>query len=412
MSPKAIGVIDDEPRIVELLTTFFEIKGYTVHGAYSGEEGLVMVQGTRPDALLLDLMLPDIGGFEVLERLRAQPDFATLPVVIISARIDPEAKTRADRAGANAYMTKPLNFPDLLAELERLTSQPSAQAAAGPDAAFWQRVIAAGYAIPEGHTVADLTPTLLGFLGSTDPALRDEIAYGVLARWIIEGGHYAPDALRAMIQQLTPNLRAGIDEQGTDSVYLRSFSALILAAIVYYDNHKQPFLTEAEVRALADQVVAYFADEQDVRGYIPGQGWAHSCAHTADLIDELGKHRHLGAAELRTLLDAIAAKVTQPTGTTYQHDEDDRMSTAALAILKRAELGQPAARQWLDSLGDLIRRKPRASIIDSPADYSAYLNTKNFLRSLYVRMASEEDLPPAMKALQPAVLDVLKTYSV
>ncbi len=122
MAQKTIVVVDDEPRIVDMITTFLTIKGFTVHGGYTGEEGLVMVQGFKPDALLLDLMLPDMDGFEVLERLRAQPDFAALPVVIISARADPEAKTRAARAGANGYMTKPVRFSELLAELERLAN--------------------------------------------------------------------------------------------------------------------------------------------------------------------------------------------------------------------------------------------------------------------------------------------------
>ncbi|MBN1564107.1 MAG: response regulator [Anaerolineae bacterium] len=122
MSGKTIAVVDDEPFTVEMITMFFRMKGYTVHGVHSGTEGLIVVQNEKPDVLLLDLMMPDIEGFEVAERLRAMPEFVDLPIVVISARIDSEARQRAMAAGATAYMTKPLKMPEVLAEVERVTA--------------------------------------------------------------------------------------------------------------------------------------------------------------------------------------------------------------------------------------------------------------------------------------------------
>jgi DNA-binding response OmpR family regulator len=124
MSGKVIAIVDDEPHMVDMLSTFLQIKGYQTRGAYSGEEGVTLVQNENPDALLLDLMLPDIEGFEVCQRLRAIPTYATLPILIVTARTDPESRTRADKVGANAYLTKPVKFPELMAELERLFSAP------------------------------------------------------------------------------------------------------------------------------------------------------------------------------------------------------------------------------------------------------------------------------------------------
>lgn len=120
MTGKTVVIVDDEPTMVDMLTTFLTMKGFQVHGAYTGMAGLDAVEQVGPDVLLLDLMLPDIDGFEVCRRLRAIPAFAALPIVIISARIDAEAIERARRAGADAYLTKPLRFPELLEQIEKL----------------------------------------------------------------------------------------------------------------------------------------------------------------------------------------------------------------------------------------------------------------------------------------------------
>ncbi len=124
---QVVLVVDDEPFIVDMVTTYLGIKGYEVRGAYTGEDGLTLIPLEKPDILLLDLMLPDMEGFEVCARVRAMPDFARMPVVIISARIEPESKARAEKAGANGYLTKPIKMPELLAEVKKLLSVPLIQ---------------------------------------------------------------------------------------------------------------------------------------------------------------------------------------------------------------------------------------------------------------------------------------------
>lgn len=122
MSGKTVVIVDDEPAMVDMLTTFLTMKGFQVHGAYTGMAGLDAIERVHPDIVLLDLMLPDIDGFEVCRRLRSNPAYASLPVVIISARAETEAVERAMGAGANAYMVKPLRFPELLEEIAKLVS--------------------------------------------------------------------------------------------------------------------------------------------------------------------------------------------------------------------------------------------------------------------------------------------------
>lgn len=113
-------IVDDEQFTVDMLQTFLEINGYQVFGAYNGEDGLVLVQVERPEVIILDLMLPDIEGYEVCRRLRTGPDTAHLPILILSARAEAASRERAILAGADGYLTKPVQFPVLLSELTRL----------------------------------------------------------------------------------------------------------------------------------------------------------------------------------------------------------------------------------------------------------------------------------------------------
>ncbi|MBN2304160.1 MAG: response regulator [Anaerolineae bacterium] len=120
MSQKVIAVVDDEPLIVDMLTTFLTVKGFMVRGVNSGEEGLTLVEVENPDLLILDLMMPDIEGFDVLVELRKTPPFDRLPILVLTARTDSRARERAMQCGADGFLTKPVKFPDLLIEIERL----------------------------------------------------------------------------------------------------------------------------------------------------------------------------------------------------------------------------------------------------------------------------------------------------
>jgi hypothetical protein len=90
---------------------------------------------------------------------------------------------------------------------------------------FWQAIIDAEYAVPAGHTARDLTVELMGYLGSPDPRLRDDIAYGILARWITRGV-LPPADLRPLIAPLAANFRQGIDAPQTEA----GAAALVLGA--------------------------------------------------------------------------------------------------------------------------------------------------------------------------------------
>ena len=115
-------IVDDEPFTIDMLQTFLEINGYEIFSALNGEDGLVLVQVEQPDIMILDLMLPDIEGYEVCQRLRSVPDTSALPILILSARAEASSRERAIKAGADGYLTKPVQFAELLSELTRMQS--------------------------------------------------------------------------------------------------------------------------------------------------------------------------------------------------------------------------------------------------------------------------------------------------
>lgn len=266
------------------------------------------------------------------------------------------------------------------------------------DKAFWQSIVAADFAVPASHTVAELTPELLGFLGSTDIDVRDPFGYTILAQWIVRDGHYPPAELRVMRDQLIANLAIGLREP--DTVFLRSFSILMLSVIVYREN-QHPFLSDAEIHDLLDHGLRYFAVEQDLRGFVPDKGWAHSVAHTADLLKFLARNPKTTAADHERILDAITDKLLLPVVYWYVHSEDERLVSAVMDISKRATLASEIWEAWLDRFAEWKNSWQPGDFV--PTIHAPWLNSKNFLRSLYFRLDEVSEL-------RPKVIEVLKLY--
>ena len=104
---KTILVIEDEPHIVMGLRDALEFEGFRVVSSGRGKDGLALAQRDEPDAVILDLMLPDMNGYTVCEELRKQ--FALLPIVMLTARSQESDKIRGLEAGADDYVTKPFS---------------------------------------------------------------------------------------------------------------------------------------------------------------------------------------------------------------------------------------------------------------------------------------------------------------
>src|SRR3954466_1453601 len=115
MDGAQVLVIDDDETIRAVLRRIVEMAGATVTEATTGEDGLRALYAGRPDVVVLDIGLPGLDGWQVLERIRQLTD---LPVVMVSAHDDELEKVRALQAGADDYVTKPFSAPELLARLQ------------------------------------------------------------------------------------------------------------------------------------------------------------------------------------------------------------------------------------------------------------------------------------------------------
>ncbi|WP_063052182.1 response regulator transcription factor [Nocardia arthritidis] len=120
-------IVDDEPMIIELLAVSLRFQGFEVAAALSGTEALDRVRGFRPDALIVDVMMPGMDGFGMLRRLRA--DGVTAPVLFLTARDDVDDKLTGLTLGADDYVTKPFSLEEVIARLRVILRRSGLQSA-------------------------------------------------------------------------------------------------------------------------------------------------------------------------------------------------------------------------------------------------------------------------------------------
>jgi DNA-binding response OmpR family regulator len=115
---RTVIVVEDEPDTAEMFAEMMRLNGYQVIKSYGGETAVSLIARERPDAVVLDIMMPDLSGLEVLRILRNDPELASIPVIVVSAKsLTSDIKHGMD-AGASVYLAKPVAFMDLVAAVE------------------------------------------------------------------------------------------------------------------------------------------------------------------------------------------------------------------------------------------------------------------------------------------------------
>lgn len=112
-SGKTIIVVDDNPDIVNIVKTILEGKGYNVMSAFSGPELFERLKEKKPDLIILDIMMPEMDGLEVLTRLKGAADTASIPVILLTAKVQYEDVLGGYKLGADYYITKPFTSTQL-----------------------------------------------------------------------------------------------------------------------------------------------------------------------------------------------------------------------------------------------------------------------------------------------------------
>lgn len=107
-------VVDDERDVIMICRINLEIEGFRVEGASDGEEAIECARKVKPDLMVIDATMPVMDGWQTLEALKQDQELGSIPVIMLTARVEEESATRAIEAGAAAYVTKPFEIGELV----------------------------------------------------------------------------------------------------------------------------------------------------------------------------------------------------------------------------------------------------------------------------------------------------------
>ncbi|MGA0919994.1 MAG: response regulator [Gemmatimonadaceae bacterium] len=216
-----ILVVDDEPDIVALVVYHLAKAKYKVSSATSGSDALALAKRERPALIVLDLMLPGMSGFDVLDQLRADPDTASIAVLMLTARKDEPDRIRGLELGADDYLTKPFSPQELVLRVGAILRRVSANAAGGDLLRIGPIVIdrSAHRVLVEGHEV-ELTPTEFKLLLTLAERRGRVQARGLLLETVWEA---APDIQTRTVDMHVQRLRTKLHPAGDLIETVRGF---------------------------------------------------------------------------------------------------------------------------------------------------------------------------------------------
>lgn len=128
MAPKIL-IADDDPETLRLISLMLQRQGYQIITAANGIQAIGLARVEKPDLMIIDVMMPDLDGFEVVRQLRKNPDIAATPILMFTAKIQVEDKVQGYEAGADDYLTKPVHPAELQARIRSLLTRSQTRAA-------------------------------------------------------------------------------------------------------------------------------------------------------------------------------------------------------------------------------------------------------------------------------------------
>jgi hypothetical protein len=265
---------------------------------------------------------------------------------------------------------------------------------------YWDEVRATGLAVPSDRPLGDLTAELTTMLGDPDSDLRDGIAYSTLATWIQRGVY--DDLLPGLGDGMASGLVVGLGERDTETVFRRSFSVLVLGDCIARDTQRT-LVSRDKVLEWGDRVATWLLRERDLRGYVPGHGWAHAVAHGADALGRLAASPHAGKPELTVVLDVIADRVLAHVDTLFTAREPDRLALATMAVLRRGVVPLSIVEPWVNRIAATASARPRTG---DPHLLTG--NAEAFLRALHLQLQLAAEPPAIRSDLLLVLVDALR----
>ena len=263
--------------------------------------------------------------------------------------------------------------------------------------AFWLALRADGFKLPPEESALPLALEAAALLGSTDPALRDAVAYEALAAWIYEERRLTAGELERLRATLAANAKRGLGEAEGDGLFLRSFSTLALSVLAAADL-KQPFLDAQQFDGLVELGIEGLGGERDLRGYVPGRGWGHATAHSADLLKFLGRSPRLRREQQARIVSAIAQRL-RSAGQVFVWGEDARLAAALTSLARRADADPAPFEGWFQRL-----REEHAAVWSGAFDPARYVPVRAQLNALSAFAADLEPVTGAGASIRTAVL--------
>jgi two-component system alkaline phosphatase synthesis response regulator PhoP len=213
-------VVDDDKEIVRILRAYLEKAGYNVLTAHDGETALHVIRSDRPDLVVLDLMLPDWDGWDITRIVRADPGLSSLPIVMLTARVEGDDKILGLDIGADDYIPKPFNPHEVVARVRAVLRRTSSSSNE-------PHVIQIGGLLldvdrhevqVDGRSV-ELTPTEFDLLKT----LMDNPGHAFTRLALIEQGlGYAYEGMERTLDSHIRNLRRKIEPDSSEPTYIKT----------------------------------------------------------------------------------------------------------------------------------------------------------------------------------------------
>jgi hypothetical protein len=258
------------------------------------------------------------------------------------------------------------------------------------------------FAVDDDARRQALALDLLACLGSSDPQLRDGVAFEAFATWL-RGKKVPAATVTTMLDRLLPQLAPDYsDPTGVQ----RPFAVLVLAEVVRFDRVEQ-FMSDRQLQQVVDASTRFLQSVRDYRGFDEREGWRHGVAHASDVMLQLAVNPRTSKTQLDQMLAAIAAQIAPDGEHFYTYGEGNRLAQAVFYIANRK---LHTADEWSKWFEKVAAPAPLASWGDAYASQRGLAkrhNTWQFLTTLYVYVREngaefqERLLPPIVAALKP-----------
>lgn len=224
-----------------------------------------------------------------------------------------------------------------------------------------------------------LLPNMVQEIGNPDQALRDQLIYPIF-RELLRNSYLSDEQFLLLFEYIVNHhlLYYGIGEQHTDSVFTRSYSALLLADILTVDAEKN-VLPDNVLHAFFETCSSFLSQEQDTRSFVNEKGWAHSIAYGADLYCAIIRHPAFNQTNAPTMLQAVKSCLWK--NTVYIDDEEERFANIVQALITKG-IEEQLLIEWVEQLFGTLESHALIKGYDETF-YKGRTCTLHFMKTVY-----------------------------